>query len=78
MLEWNNDVIYNWTHYYNYYYLLNQYFPSPSNLRIYSWNLNNDYLCDTVKSVIFNAFALLYIIASISILTDDVHSSNKI
>lgn len=57
------------------FYLLNQYLPSPSNLRIYSWNLNNDYLCDTVNKVIFKALALLYIIASMSMLTEDVHSS---
>lgn len=60
------------------FYLLNQYLPSPSNFRMYSWNLNNDYLCETVNKVIFKSLALLYMIASISILTEEVHSSIKL
>lgn len=48
---------------------MNWYPPSPSNLSMYSWNLKSDYLWETVKSVIFNSFALLYIIDSTSTVT---------
>jgi len=52
--------------------------PSPSNFSIYSWYLNRDVRCETVNKVMFNSFAVLYIIASTSMLTELVHSSCSI
>lgn len=49
--------------------------PNPSNFILYSWNWKSVIRWDTVKSVIFNSLALLYSLASMSMLTAEVHSS---
>ena len=52
---------------------LNSYRPYPSNLSIYSWNLNSVGRWDTVNNVIPSFLAVLYRIAYTSIATALVH-----